>query len=80
MSTLSINSLEYQKKKRRMKFKDQMENFLISALPVFGFLIFGAFPMVLSLVMSFYEMHDTDFANAVFVGFDNYINIEGCVI
>ena len=56
MDNFSVNSLEYQKRKRRMKFKDQFENFLISALPVFGFLIFGAFPMVLSLVMSFYEM------------------------
>ena len=55
-----------------MKFKDQMENFLISALPVVGFLLFGAIPMVLSLVMSFFDMRDTDFASAVFVGFKNY--------
>ena len=58
-----------------MKLKDQVENFLITSLPVFGFLIFGAFPMVLSLVMSFYEMHDTDFSSAVFVNFDNYKNM-----
>ncbi len=75
MDNFSINSREYQRKRKFMKAKDGIENFLISSLPVFGFLIFGAFPMVLSLGMSFFEMHDTDFANAIFVGFDNYKNM-----
>jgi multiple sugar transport system permease protein len=74
-NNISINSAKYQKKRKLMKFKDGLENFLISSLPVFGFLIFGAFPMVLSLVMSFFEMHDTDFSNAVFIGLDNYKNM-----
>ncbi len=74
-NNISINSAKYQKKRKLMKFKDGLENFLITSLPVFGFLFFGAFPMILSLVMSFFEMHDTDFSRAIFVGFDNYKNM-----
>ena len=75
MDYVSVNSREYQKKRKLMKAKDGIENFLISSLPVFGFLFFGAFPMILSVVMSFFEMHDTDFSRAVFIGFDNYKNM-----
>ena len=55
--------------------KDKVENALITALPVVGFFIFGAFPLVMSLIMSFFEMHDTDFSQAVFVGFENFKNM-----
>ena len=63
------------KKRNRHKTKDNLQNALITALPVVGFFIFGAFPMVMSLIMSFFDMHDTDFSNAVFVGFDNFIKM-----
>lgn len=74
-NNISINSAKYQKKRKLMKFKDGFENFLISSLPFFGFLIFGAFPMVVSLVMSLFDMRDTDFSKAVFVGLKNYKNM-----
>lgn len=61
--------------KNPMKTKDKVQNALITALPVLGFLIFGAFPMVMSLVMSLFDMHDPDFSNAVFVGFDNFVKM-----
>ena len=63
------------KRKNRLKAKDNIENLLITILPVVGFLIFGAFPMATSLVMSFFEMHDTDFSQATFVGLDNFKNM-----
>jgi ABC-type sugar transport system permease subunit len=75
MDNFSINSREYQRKRKFMKAKDSIENFLISSLPVFGFLIFGAFPMILSVAMSFFDMHDTDFSRATFVGLQNYKNM-----
>lgn len=62
-------------KKNRHKMRSNIENVLITALPVVGFLVFGAFPMVMSLIMSFFEMHDTDFSQAVFVGFQNFIDM-----
>ena len=63
------------KKKNRRKVKNYVENALITALPVVGFLVFGAFPLIISLIMSFFEMHDTDFSQAVFVGLDNFKNM-----
>ncbi len=69
------DNVKKKKKRNRHKTKDSLQNALITALPVVGFFIFGAFPMVMSLVMSFFEMHDTDFSNAVFVGFDNFIKM-----
>ena len=63
------------KLRRRHKAKDGVQNALITALPVVGFFVFGAFPMVMSLVMSFFEMHDTDFTKAIPVGIDNFIKM-----
>ena len=72
-----LNSTKGSKKNKGnlLRAKDKAENALITALPVIGFFIFGAFPMVMSLIMSFFEMHDTDFSQAVFVGFDNFIKM-----
>lgn len=63
---------DIKKIRRRLKAKDYTENILISILPVIGFFIFGAFPMVMSLIMSFFEMKDPDFVQATFVGLENY--------
>lgn len=76
MTEGAVNNKSYIKKQgNRIKAKDYLENMLISILPVIGFLIFGAFPMVMSLVMSFFDMHDTDFSQATFVGVDNFIKL-----
>lgn len=63
------------RKRKHRNVKDNVENALITALPVVGFFIFGAFPMITSLFMSFFEMHDTKFSKATFVGLENYINM-----
>ena len=69
MENVAINKTPSAKSIKR---KDHIENALITALPVIGFFIFGAFPIVMSLIMSFFDMKDPEFAQATFVGIDNY--------
>ena len=69
------SAINYQKKRKWIRRKDHVENFLISSLPVIGFILFGALPMLLSLVMCFFDMRDTDFSRATFIGFQNFQNL-----
>ena len=69
---MDIVAVDEAKRGKRIKRKDYIENALITALPVLGFFIFGAFPMVMSLIMSFFDMKDPEFVNATFVGINNF--------
>lgn len=69
------NVEKVKKKKNKITIKNNAENMLITALPVIGFFLFGAFPMAMSLVMSLFKMTDADFSRAEFVGFGNYISM-----
>ena len=62
-------------KKSRRKRLDEFTNFLIIFPPILGFLLVSCFPLVLSLIMTFFKMNSTIFSEATFVGFDNYVAI-----
>ena len=69
------------KKPDGRKIKGNIVNALITMLPVVGFFVFGAFPMVASLVMSFFKITDPDVFGVnteekpEFVGFQNFIDM-----
>ena len=58
-------------KKRRIR-KENREGLLMAVSPFVGYVLFGLFPMVLSLVVSFTELKSYDLSRMKFVGFDNY--------
>ncbi len=48
---------------------------IMAFIPLLGFLIFGAFPLVASAVLSFTELHTTELSSAQFVGFRNFLTV-----
>lgn len=46
-----------------------------AGIPLLGFMIFGAIPLILAGVVSFTELHTTNLAEMEIVGFKNYITI-----
>ena len=54
---------------------EEISGFAIAGIPVLGFIIFGLFPLAVSLVVSFTELHAADFSQMKFVGFDNFIDV-----
>ena len=66
---------EKQRSYNRMKQRENRDGTIMSALPFIGYLLFSLFPMGLSLVVSFTELHSYRLASMKWVGLDNYINI-----
>ena len=58
--------------KRRAFWKDNIINTSMAALPFLEFLLFGLFPMVVCIILSFTELHSYNLSQAEWVGFDNY--------
>lgn len=58
-------------RKRRLR-KENREGLLMAVSPFVGYVLFGLFPMVLSLVVSFTELKSYDLGRMKFVGFANY--------
>lgn len=54
---------------------DRFTNALITIVPFVGFMLFMLLPMTVSLITSFFEMHSSDFSEAQFVGFNNFISL-----
>ncbi len=52
--------------------KGRPQEFFVASLPMIGFLLFGVFPFVMSIVMSFMDLHSTNLTEMEFVGLDNY--------
>ena len=50
-------------------------NALAAGIPLIGFLIFGAIPLVLAAVVSLTELHTTNLAEMEFNGIKNFITI-----
>ncbi len=55
---------------RRMK--NNLSCYLMCGLPILGFLIFALAPLVISLYLSFTELHNLNFNAATFNGLDNF--------
>lgn len=58
--------------KRRAFWKNNIVNTSMAALPFLEFLLFGLFPMVVCIILSFTELHSYNLSRAEWVGFDNY--------
>lgn len=58
-------------RKRRLR-KENREGLLMAVSPFVGYVLFGLFPMVLSLIVSFTELKSYDLGRMKFVGFANY--------
>ncbi len=65
----------YTKTCRYRKTRDYLQNALISLIPLLGFLIFGMIPFMTSAYLSFTELHSSNLADAVWVGFKNFEQI-----
>ena len=73
---MSVDSVKDRARiRRKAKLKDYSVNLLFAIIPLVGFCIFSLVPYVLSVYMSFTEMHSSDISGAVWIGFGNYIDI-----
>lgn len=61
--------------KKKASKRDQEGSFLAAGIPLLGFLIFGAIPLILASVISFTELHSTNLADMKFVGLENFKTI-----
>lgn len=57
---------------RRRRLKRDLHGWLFSCWPFVGFLLFSGVPFVISIVLSFGELHSFNLAEYEFVGWDNY--------
>lgn len=64
-----------QKRRSRIGRHEKIEGFCMAIIPFFGFLVFTVFPLVLSVVVSFNDLHSYDLSSMTFVGFDNYVKM-----
>lgn len=65
-------------KRRKLTAAEKKEDLLgtlMASLPFLGFVLFVLIPTVVSLIMSFYELHSYDISRAEFVGFQNFITL-----
>lgn len=57
------------------KSKEYMGNAAVTVLPIAGWLIFSAVPIVLSFIMMFFSMRESSFEGATFVGMGNFVKL-----
>ncbi len=70
-TVLAKTGVSTAERKRRLR-KENREGLLMAVSPFVGYVLFGLFPMVLSLVVSFTELKSYDLGRMKFVGFANY--------
>ena len=58
-----------------MKRRDNIDGTIMAIIPFVGYILFSFLPMLVSLVVSFTELHSYNFASMKFVAFDNYVEI-----
>lgn len=58
--------------KMKRRIKRDITGWLFSMWPFVGYCLFGLIPFVLSLVLSFSDLHSFDIAELEFAGFDNF--------
>lgn len=64
-------------KQRRGKIgkNEKIEGLCMVIVPVLGFCLFTGFPLLLSLFVSFHDLHSYDLSSMTFVGFGNYSSL-----
>ncbi len=56
----------------RIGTQEKRQGFLMAVIPFIGFLTFTGFPMVLSMIISFCDLHSYDLSQMKWVGIGNY--------
>lgn len=72
---LSGRDAPQQNKKKHKKYRDAVSGLLMAILPVIGFLLFHFIPQLVSMWLSFQEVHSFDFSMTKFVGFQNFVQV-----
>lgn len=60
------------RRRSRIGRHEKIEGFCMAIVPFMGFLVFTAFPLALSLFVSFNDLHSYDLSSMKFTGFGNY--------
>ena len=60
---------------QKKRNKEGQVGFMVAGLPLLGFIIFGLFPLAISLIVSFTELHAADFSQMKFVGWKNFVEV-----
>ena len=68
-------SEQLQKKRRKREVLNNAEGLAMAILPFIGYILFGLIPMLISLVVSFTDLHSYNISMATFAGFGNYIKL-----
>lgn len=61
--------------KKKSNKRDEIGSALAAGIPLLGFIIFGAIPLILASVVAFTELHSTDLSEMQFVGLNNFKTI-----
>lgn len=61
--------------KKKAERRDQFGSACAAAIPLLGFVLFGAIPLILASVVSLTELHSTNLSEMQFVGLENYKTI-----
>ena len=59
-------------KSRKIGKQERRQGFFMAVIPFIGFLAFTGFPMILSLIISFTDLHSYDLSKMEWAGWDNY--------
>lgn len=62
-------------KKKRLNNRENISGFLLSIMPVAGFVIFGLIPMVLAFIISFTDVRFFNLDGVSFIGGQNYVTV-----
>lgn len=57
---------------RKRELKDTLIGWLFSGWPLLGYILFSIIPFILSVVLSFSELHSFDLSERIFVGYHNF--------
>lgn len=71
----SMRARPKKNKINKNKTREYVGNAAVTILPVAGWLIFSAVPIVLSLIMMFFSMRESSLEGAVFVGMGNFVKL-----
>ncbi len=70
-----MNALKTKKKVRKLRSADQTFGTTLASIPLIGWIIFGAFPLLLSIPLSFTTLRTLDLTELEWTGLDNFITV-----
>ena len=62
-------------RRNRIGRHEKIEGFCMAIVPFLGFMVFTVFPLVLSIIVSFNDLHSYELSSMTFVGFGNYAKL-----